>query len=334
MNTGTIYSELTGKIGRVRRKQHALSLQTGIINTVAASAAIWTVAISVEALLELDPAGRTALYWSAVGLSGVCAALLAGPRLGRYVGLLRGQDDDTIARRVGGRIPEIGDNLVNTLQLYRSADAGALTAGYSPELVQASIALQGEPLRHYDYSVIIEDEERKRAFLFILGSAILLGGLFLAFPTTYNDALYRLTHYRQEFIKPAPFALQIAPGDRKLLRGDSVEITIRATGIPPRTVKLSLQSGESAPEEMELRGDSAGVFRYMVPNIKATTVFYAYSGPVKTPEHTFLVVERPEIRTLRATVTSPAYTRRGVERLPDNVGDVSGIRGAAVKARS
>ncbi|MEP7220106.1 MAG: DUF4175 family protein, partial [Bacteroidota bacterium] len=206
-------------------------------------------------------------------------------------------------------------------------------AGYSPELVEASIAVEGEPLRHHDYAVIIENDERKRALLVLLGATIIISGLFLAFPVAYNAAFYRLSHYRQEFIKPAPFSLQIAPGDRKLMRGDSAAITVTAAGIPPRTVTLVLKSGDAVAEEIELRSDSSGKFHYLLPNLKGTTTYRAYSGPVKTPEHTFTVIERPEIRLFKAVVTAPAYTVRGVERLPDNVGDVSGIRGTSVAIR-
>ncbi len=333
MNTGSIYNDLTGKIGRVRRKEHGLALQSAIITALAAAITLWTLAISIEAVAELDVAGRTQLYWGTIALSALAAAWLIGPRFGRYLGLFGMQDDDTIARRVGHRIPEVGDHLVNTLQLYRTTRSGALVAGYSPELIEASIAVQGEPLRHYDYSVIIEDDERKRALLFFLASVIVMGGLFLAMPTAYGNALNRLTHYRQEFQKPAPFTLQIAPANRQLMRGDSVEIVVRATGIPPRTVHLMLQSGTSAEEAIELRSDSTGAFRYTIGSIKATTTFYASSGPVRTEPHTLTVVERPELKTLHVTITSPGYTGRGTERLPDNVGDVSGIRGATVNVQ-
>jgi hypothetical protein len=159
MDIGSLYSELSGKITRVRRREHGIAVQSGLLTALAAILAVWTVAITLEVFGEFDVAGRTALYWSAVVASGGFAAWLGALPLGRYFGFLPGQDDDTIARRVGTHIPEVGDRLVNTLQLYRAARAEAV-AGYSPELLEASIAAEGEPLRHYDYSVIIEEDRR------------------------------------------------------------------------------------------------------------------------------------------------------------------------------
>jgi len=330
MNTRSLYTELTGKISHVRRKEHGIAVQTGIINALTATLALWIIGVSIEAIAEMEPAGRTILFWSLIGLNMAIALWQIVPPLLRYLGITRGQDDDHIARRVGTRIPDVGDRLVNTLQLYRTIHAGALAAGYSPELVEASIAVQGEPLRHYDYTVIIERDERRRALLLFLSAVVLTGTLFLSFPGTYNGALDRLVNYNTEYVKPAPFTLTIAPGDRQLIRGDSVEIVVRAAGIPPRIVRLSLQTGEDEPEEIELRGDSLGVFRYLVPSIRATTHYRAHAGPVRTARHTFTVVERPDIRLLRASVTWPSYTSRGTEQLPDNAGDVSGLRGSAV----
>jgi hypothetical protein len=334
MNITSLYAELVRKINRVRRKEHGIAAQAGLLNALAATVALWTLAISLEVLGEFDAPTRTAIYWSAVALSAGLIAWLAARPFGRYLGLLPAQDDDTIARRVGRHIPEVGDRLVNTLQLYRTIDGGAIAVGYSPELMEASIIAQGEPLRHYDYSVIVENDERKRALLFFVSAMLMVSGLFLSFPYQYRGALFRLTHYSQEFTKPAPFSLSIEPGNRKLIRGDSVAITVRAEGIAPRTVKIFTQvEGEKGYDEAELRGDTNGVFHYLLPNVRGTTKYYAASGPVRTAVHIIQVTERPEIRSMQVTVNFPGYTGRGTERLPENAGDVSGIRGSAVNVQ-
>ncbi len=330
MNTGSLYDELTSRIGRTRRKEQGVHLQAALLNTLAAALAVWTVAISLEVVGEFDSATRTGIYYGAVALCGLLAAWFLALPTGRYAGVLPGEDDDTIARRVGAKIPEVGDRLVNTLQLYRMMYAGALVAGYSSDLAEASIASQGGPLLNHDYTVIIDDDRRRRGIFFLLGSLAVMGGLFLGFPTAYSDGLNRLTRHDQFFVKPAPFTLTIEPGNRRLVRGDSVEIKVTATGIAPRTVRLSLRTGESEPDLIELSADSTGAFRHRLAGIKGRTIYSAASGPVTTPEYTIDVVERPEIRLLQVSVTSPAYTRRGTERLPDNMGDVSGIRGSSV----
>src|SRR5437588_677275 len=114
MNITSLYTELIRKISRVRRSELGIAAQAGLLNALAATVAVWTLAISLEVLGEFDVTTRTALYWSAVALSAGLIAWLAARPFGRYLGILPVQDDDTIARRVGYHIPEIGDRLVNT----------------------------------------------------------------------------------------------------------------------------------------------------------------------------------------------------------------------------
>ncbi len=330
MSPTALYNELVAKLGRVRRLEQWIALQTGGINALAATIAIWTGALSVEALATMRAPGRTTLVTIAACLNLAAIAWLLLPPLARLVGVLRGADDDSLARRVGSGIPAIGDHLLNTLQLYRAAAAGALVAGASPQLAEAAIVSQGEPLRHHDYSIIVERDDRRRALLFLSSAIISVCALFGGLTGTYRDALDRLIHYNTEYLQPAPFSLALEPGDRRLIRGDSVQIVVRATGIPPRTLTLRMQAGDAPAEEVQLRSDASGLFRYTLASVRETTKYQAVAGPIASAEHTLAVADRPEIRTFNATVAHPAYTGRGLEKLPDNVGDVSGLRGSAV----
>lgn len=334
MSPVALYSELTGKIARTRRREQNLQLATALWNTLAGGLAVWSGAIALEMLGEFNSAGRTAIVIAAVGLCGVLAAWQLAVPVGRRFGVLRPQDDDTIARRVGHTIPSVGDRLVNTLQLYRSLHSGALAGGYSPTLAEAAIATQGEPLRQHDYNAIIDPQERRRSLLLLLSAGVMMGSLWIASPDAAGNALYRLGHYNREFPKPAPYSLTIQPGDRTVLRGDSLSIMVHAAGIPPRTVTLVMWAdGASDADSIELRGDSAGNFRYTIPGVRTATSYAAVAGPVETSKHRIAITDRPEIRMLQVKVAQPAYTKRGIEQLPDNVGDVSGLRGTSISVR-
>lgn len=334
MSLVSLYSDLTNKIARTRRREQNQHLATALWNTIAGCLAVWSGAIALEMLGEFSSAGRTAIVVAAIGLCGVIAAWQLAAPLGRRFGLLRRQDDDTIARRVGHKIPDVGDRLVNTLQLYRSLNSGALAGGYSSALAEAAIATQGEPLRQHDYNAIIDPQERRRSLLLLLSAAVMMTSLWVASPNATSNALYRLSHYNREFPKPAPYSLTIQPGDRTVLRGDSLGIIVHAAGIPPRTVTLvMLADGASGADSIELRGDSVGVFRYTIPGVRSATTYSAVAGPVETPEHHITVTDRPEIRMLQVRVTQPSYTKRAAEQLPDNVGDVSGLHGTSISLR-
>ncbi|HVK37407.1 MAG TPA: DUF4175 family protein [Candidatus Kapabacteria bacterium] len=329
MNPASLYSELTAKIRRVRRRERTLALQTAVLNALGTILTTWTVALTLEAIGHFDAPTRAIIYWGAVLVSGAAAAFMLARPLTTLV--FRPQDDDTIARRVGTRIPEVGDRLVNTLQLYRTLDGRTVAMGYSPELMEASIVSQGEPLRHYDYDIILRREERRRALVLFMASAAVLTGLFLTAGDAYAGAFQRLRQHDVHYSKPAPFVLAIAPGDTKLTRGDSLAITITATGVPPRSVKLYTQvEGSKDFDAVEIRIGADGRFRHTLGGVAATTRYYAAASYVRTAVHTIAVIDRPEIKRLQVSVSAPG---RATERLPENTGDVRGMRGATVAVR-
>lgn len=329
MNPSSLYSELTTKIRRVRRREQSLALQTAVLNALGTILTTWTVALTLEAIGHFESPTRAFIYWSAVAISGAAAAFMLARPLTRLV--FRPQDDDTIARRVGVRIPEVGDRLVNTLQLYRTLDGRTVAMGYSPDLMEASIVSQGEPLRHYDYNVILRREQRRRALLLFLSAAAVMTGLFLTAGEAYGEAFQRLRQHDMHYSKPAPFELAIEPGDRRITRGDSLAILVTAKGVPPRSIKLYTQvEGEKEFDAIEIRMDSTGAFRHTLPGVTANTRYYAAASYVRTAVHSITVIDRPEIRLLQVTTSAPG---RGTEKLPDNSGDVRGMRGTTVSVR-
>ena len=288
----------------------------------------------LEYLFEFGITGRTILFWGSAGLSlALLGKTLVGP-LSRMLGVIRPQHDDVIARRVGEKIPAVGDRLVNTLQLYRTAIGGASsgsTQGVSVELAEASIITQGKPLVNHDYSVILEKEDRRRGLLLLFSAGLLFGALFFAFKDNFVNAFTRLSDYSTHYQKPAPFALSIEPGHLRIVSGDSVEILVRATGIPPRRVDLRLlEEGNDVPDTYELREVEPGLYRYLLPNIRRNTEYRASAVGVETEEYAIAVIERPELRDMTVSITPPRYTGRLPETLPEGYGDVSGLRGTRV----
>ncbi len=334
MTIHTLYTSLTTKIARVRNAEHFLALQTGTINALAGLIALWTLAGTLEFLFEFGVTGRTILFWCSAGLSfAVLGKTLVGP-LGRMIGVMSSQSDDLIARRVGAKIPAVGDRLVNTLQLYRAVVAGAaaeFSPGVSVELAEASIIKQGKPLVDHDYSIILEKDERWSALLLLFSAGLLLGALFLGFGDDLANAYTRLGSYSTDYQKPAPFALSIEPGNLRVVKGSSVEILVRAAGIPPRTVHLSLlEEGNDTPDMYRLREVEPGLYRHLVPNIRYNTEYQASAAGVETAEYTVSVIERPELRNMAVTIIPPRYTGRLPETLPEGYGDLRGLRGTRV----
>ena len=288
--------------------------------------ALWLVAAILEATLWLDPTVRTGLMvLIGAGLLGVGAALVARP-LARLLGMLDGPSDEEVARAVGEHHPVVADRLVNLLQLA-DGQASHAPAPY----VDRAVRHLAEQIDEVQFDEVADFQPARSAAQW---AALPLLGVFaflLAAPSTFLNASERLLAPQTPFDRPAPFDFAVQPGDARLVKGDSLRVTVRATGQVPETATLLLRNPEDdSPRRIALEADPAGTFRHTVPNLRRPLRYRVVAPPVRTRWYTVDVAQRPFLRWLQLKVTPPAYTGRPSRRLAPNVGDVTALPGTQV----
>ncbi len=301
-------------------------LAFGAAVAVGAVAAVWLLAALLEATFWLGTTARTALA-AAIGTVtiGVVAALLARP-LGRLVGLVDGPSEEDVARKVGNHHPHVADRLVNLLQLAEGKRSHA-----PAPMVDQAVQNLADDLDDVSFDEVEDFSRAQRALrLASLPLAGVLAFLLIA-PTTFLNASERLLAPATEFDRPAPFELAVTPGSVRLVRGDSLQITVRTTGTVPDALTLERRDGpDAATEQITLHPDSAGTFRYTVPTVRQAFEYRVATTPVRTDWYRVEVARRPLVRQLQLTVTPPSYTGLSARTLDPNVGDISGLPGAQV----
>jgi len=324
--TARLVARLRSRLQRTTRRITWAEVAFGIAVAIGSVAGAWLLAALLEASLWLGTTARTALA-TAVGTVavGVVAVVLARP-LGRLVGLLPGPSDEEMARRVGQHYPSVADRLVNLLQLAE----GKRTHAPAP-LVDHAVQDLANDLDDVSFEAI-EDFGRARQAtrLASLPLAGVLAFLLIA-PSTFLGASERLLAPDTEFDRPAPFQLSVAPGDAHLVRGDSLQLTVRATGTPPSTVTLQMRDGPSdAIERFSLQADSASTFRHDLSTVRESFQYRIDAPPLRTEWYDVTVTNRPLVRELQVTVSPPSYTGLPSRELDPNVGDVTGLPGSRV----
>ena len=324
--TARLVARLRTRLRQTTRRMTWAELAFGAVVAVGAVAGIWLIAAVLEASLWLGTAARTALA-AAVGTVGlgVASTLLARP-LGQLVGLLSGPSEETVARKVGEHHPNVADRLVNLLQL---AD-GKRSHAPAP-LVDQAVQNLADDLDDVSFDEV-EDFGRARHAL-RLASLPLAGVLafLLVAPSTFIGASERLLAPGTEFDRPAPFQLSLVPGDARLVRGDSLQITVHATGTAPESLELQMRdSTGEAIDRIQLQPDSAGTFRHTLPSVRQSFRYRAHAAPVYTDWHRATVINRPLVRQIQLTVTPPNYTDLPSRKLDPNVGDVTALPGSQV----
>ena len=289
-------------------------------------AALWFLAATLEATLWLRPSLRTGLI-VLIGavVVGVGAAYVARP-LGRLLGLLEGPSEEAVARSVGERDPAVADRLVNLLQLAE----GRRTHAPAP-YVDRAVQHLADQIDESQFEEVADFQPARRAAQWALFPVLGVLVFLLSAPSTFLDASERLLAPRTEFDRPAPFQFDVQPGTAQLVRGDSLRVTIQATGKIPETATLLLRSTDDAsPRRIALRADSMGTFRHTVPNVRRPLRYRVAASPVRTEWYTVDVAQRPLLRRLQLRLIPPAYTDRPARQLAPNVGDVEALPGTEV----
>jgi hypothetical protein len=309
------------------RRMSWAELAFGSAVAVGCVAALWLLATALEATLWLAPTVRTAvLVGVAAGLVGVGAAFIARP-LGRLLGLVEGPSDQEVARTVGTHHPAVGDRLVNLLQLAEG-QASHAPAPYVDRAVQ-HLAQQVDEVEFED---VADFDPARTAARWAAVPLVAVIAFVVAAPSTFLDASERLLAPQTHFDRPAPFEFAVAPGDARLVKGDSLRITVRTSGAVPESAALLLRNrNDETPQRIALEADTTGTFRHTVPNVRRPLRYRIAASPVRTEWFTVEVAQRPFLRRLQLRVTPPAYTGRPPRTLAPNVGDVTALPGAEVR---
>ncbi|MFB6273250.1 MAG: DUF4175 family protein [Salinibacter sp.] len=325
--TAQLVKRLRSRLRRALRRMTWAELAFGGAVAAGSLTTFWLVAAALEATFWLPPGLRTGLLvMGGTVLLGVGAAYLARP-LGHLLGLVDGPSDEDMARAVGQHHPAVADRLVNLLQLAEGQRSHA-PAPYVDRAVQ-HLAGQIDEVKFDD---VADFEPARTAARWATLPLLAALALLVAAPSTFLNASERLLAPRTEFDRPAPFQFTVTPGDTRLVKGDSLRITIRATGTAPETATLLLRnSDDESAQRIALQADSSATFRHTVPNVRRPLRYRIAASPVRTKWFAVDIANRPFLRKLQVRVTPPTYTDRPTRELAPNVGDINALPGSRIR---
>jgi hypothetical protein len=328
MGAREVLTTIHGWMAGLRRAIMANQLKAALLAGTALFLATSLVILVLEAVGHFSGAVRY------VFLGVWIAAALTLPVFGIVWPILRytlfPPEDKKLARRYASRMPTMRDRVLNALQLLERAET-ADREGYSGELILAAGRDVAEDLKEVDPSALPDRQPVRRfgraalavGVLSVL--ALLLGGNRLL------SAAERVMKPGQDFEPPAPFSLSIKPGNVTLVRGDSLEVEVTATGQAPISVMIErIEKGKTAGEPVAVKGVS-GSYRYLYRGISAPFIYWAHEGRVSTDRCEVQVRELPAVRFLSLRLTPPPYTGLSEQALDENVGDVAALSGTQVK---
>ncbi len=298
------YDLLLARLDAFIRKYYTNQLLRGLLVTAACLLTAILLAGLGEYFFYLPPVVKLPLI--GLLLTGGIAALAAWvvrPVMGlaRLGKTLRREEAAVIA---GRHFPEVGDKMLNLLQLKEGAVSGAET-----DLLLASVEQKSAQLSVVPIARAIDLGANKRYLKYVLPAAVLLLAFFAISPDTFRATSARLLQPNTTFERPAPFQFVIVgKGPLQVVEGGDFTLQVRTVG-----TALPAQMEVAIGEERRTMRQKNGVFTATFEKVTAPVPFRLAAGGFFSKPYTLQVLLKPGLQAFRVHLAYPAYTGKKAE---------------------
>ncbi|OGL60318.1 MAG: hypothetical protein A3I72_09165 [Candidatus Tectomicrobia bacterium RIFCSPLOWO2_02_FULL_70_19] len=281
---------------KVRRREAALI----------ASLAVLGVLLLAPAAVALQPLfGYTAVIYLALS-----AALLGSGFAWAYLHLRRGLGRESLALEIESERPDLGSNLISSLQLYPRKGKLGPDDPTSPELIDALVEDTSVQIRILRPAEFVPEQGVRdlRRLAGWLGAAALACALL--WPGLYPRAAYLLVNAFDLMPLRITHVFLTASADR-VLPGSPISFEVRTEGRKPGGVTLEIAPAEKGAEGAgRLPMEKAGEDRYRVTwaggerDVRVT----AWAGRFHSIPVDVKVVQPPQVTAIEVVYFPPEYT--------------------------
>jgi hypothetical protein len=321
------YRAVLNRVDEVRGQLRALALAEGVLAEVAVTVLAILLATAIQSYAHFGQTGRWVL------LGGILASFLAG---GWWfiVAALRSQPNDLqVARLIETRIPILGNNLINTIQL--AEDSGR----WSEVLVSRAIVEAAAGTVGVDLFAAVSTRRRNRWAMAAGGAVVLLA----VFAVVQGDRFWAAAH---QILTPASYVPSVGavrltgvtPGDIECKRGDALDIEVAiapAAGGPfDGFIEITEPPGGPTVRKPLVRDESSPThFTYRVPKVLQPLSYRVNIAGTESKVFQVTLAQVPMIEKIDLVYRYPEYTGLAPETVENSGGNIRCLVGTSVEVR-
>ena len=317
MLSSNAYTTLLQRIDEYKKRYFQNQLVKGSLFFIALLGAGYLLVNTAEFIGRFDTAGRGALFF------GFLITTLLGlywfivrPLMSLY-GLNKPLSNDEAARQIGTYFPEVGDKLLNTLQLQRiSSDQS--------DLLQASLNQRSNQLLINRFSSAIHISRNRQFLKYAIPPLALILVILLVNPSFFTQSSTRLVNYDKEFVEKSPFNFIVQNKSLKSFRNEDFPLSVKLTGDALPQAVYVVTNGTRFKLE-----PSGNQFLYTFDNLQRDLNFHLEAAGFNSPTYTVVMVDRPAVLSFDVKLDYPAYLNKPSEQL-SNVGNLLVPQGTVV----
>jgi hypothetical protein len=317
MKTNDTIQGLLERIGEYRRKFYINQLAKGVIFAIALVVSSYLLVNALEYFGRFGTTVRGAMLFGFLAVMGYAAWRWVIDPLVHLYGIRKPISDEAAALQIGKYFPEIGDKLLNTLQLQ------AVTASHT-DLIEASIRQRSKQLMIVRFSDAIQINQNRRYLKYALYPLLAIVGILLFNPSFFKGSSNRIINFQKNY-SYAPFTFQLDNPELKAFRNEDFTLRVSlAGGALPESVYLIQNQTKFKLEPVD--GDT---YEYTFRNIQRPIAFQFEAAGYKSDDYKINLAERPNLLAFDVTLQYPAYLGKPSEQL-SNVGNMTIPEGTTI----
>lgn len=312
---------LITKIKSFKKKYYLNILIKNSIFFFAVLICSYLLATGFEHTFSPNITGRTILFFTIiVWLLIVFIKLVIRP----YLNFIRADhqiNDENAAKFIGEHFPEIGDKLLNTIQLGKISSE-------DNSLVLASIEKRQLEIKPFEFNASIDLKSNKKYLKYVAYPGVLLLLLLLLVPQYLTESTKRIVNYDKEFSPNRLFNLTPINTNYTAFKNEDFVLEVEASGsLIPDQVFAQIKG-----RKIKMKVNSNGNFEYTFPKVQDSFSFSIEASNFLSKSYHVDVIRRPDIKTFNINLDYPGYTGRQNESL-ENAGNLTIPEGTQVTWR-
>lgn len=317
MQSSSAYTTLLSRIDEYKKRFFQNQLVKGCLIFIALVGSGYLLINTAEFIGRFNSIGRGTLFFGfllivVIGLY----RLIVRPVMGLY-GLNKPLSNDEAARQIGVFFPEIGDKLLNTLQLQRiSSDQS--------DLLQASLNQRSQQLLINRFASAIQISRNRQFLKYAIPPLALILAILLVNPAFFTKSSTRLVNYNKEFIEEAPFQFVLQNKSLKAYRNEDFNLNIKLVGNALPQTAYVVANGTRFKLE-----PTNNTYAYTFDNLQRDLDFHVEAAGYNSPTYKLLLIDRPAVLSFNVKLDYPSYLNKPTEQL-SNVGNLLVPQGTVV----
>lgn len=217
------------------------------------------------------------------------------------------------AEIIGNHFKEVGDKLLNTLQLKELHDQSESNF----DLINAGIEQKIENLKPVPFTSAIDFSKNRKYLKYVLPPLFIL--LFLLFfsPTIITGPSQRIVKFNEQFEKELPYSITILNDKLEVIQNEDFRLMVKVEGweIPDNII---VETGDS---RIRLIKENRISFSHTFTNVQKSINFKLSSAGYRSKEYEIAVLPKPILLDFEIIANFPAYTGKKDETIRNN-GDI------------